>query len=195
MYKFGERIKIKPNVKKQNTDFSGSIGDFLYQPNAKEAEVELISANNSRFRTRFKLTEIEKNVDKPAQNQAPKASIEVFCDYCGEQAHLVTGKQLYPHRPDLAGIKAWQCTPCDASVGCHKNSENPLGRLANKALKKMKMKAHAAFDPLWKSGEMSRTEAYEWLQDKLNLDPDACHIGKFDETMCQKVIDVIAKEG
>lgn len=27
--------------------------------------------------------------------------IMVSCPYCGERAKLVTGKDLYPHRPDL----------------------------------------------------------------------------------------------
>lgn len=74
-----------------------------------------------------------------------------ICAYCGVRSKLVTGKDLYPHRPDLYSLNFYQCTPCDAHVGCHKGTPNPLGRLANAELRKMKSAAHAVFDPIWKS--------------------------------------------
>lgn len=118
--------------------------------------------------------------------------MKVLCDYCGNDAVLVTGKDLYPHRPDLFGVKAWQCKPCKASVGCHKNSKKnaPLGRLANAELKKLKMAAHAAFDPLWKNKIMKRKEAYSFLAEKLGIEFKDCHIGMFDEETCRKVVEV-----
>ncbi len=117
---------------------------------------------------------------------------QVKCDYCGNQAELVTGKLLYPHRPDLYEVRAWRCVPCKASVGCHKNSKDhaPLGRLANQELKRLKMDAHAAFDPLWKSGGMKRKQAYGYLADKLGIQFSLCHIGMFNEEMCRKVIQI-----
>lgn len=117
--------------------------------------------------------------------------MKVICDYCGKDAILVTGKDLYPHRPDLYGVRAWQCKPCKASVGCHKNSKKnaPLGRLANSELKKLKMDAHAAFDPLWKSGKMRRKEAYALLANKLSIEINKCHIGMFNEEMCRRVVE------
>lgn len=44
----------------------------------------------------------------------------VKCDYCGNDAMLVSGRAIYPHRPDLFRLNFWQCAPCDAYVGCHK---------------------------------------------------------------------------
>lgn len=58
------------------------------------------------------------------------------------------------------------------------------------SLAKARMAAHAAFDPLWKSGEMSRSGAYRWLANQLRIRPDDCHIVYFDEDMCQKVVNV-----
>ena len=122
--------------------------------------------------------------------------MKVTCDYCGNDAVLITGIELYPHRPDLAKVKAWQCKPCKASVGCHKNSKKnaPLGRLANAELKKLKMAAHDAFDPLWKSKSMKRKEAYAFLAKKMGIDFKDCHIGMFNEEMCKKVIQVLRSE-
>ena len=47
-----------------------------------------------------------------------KASL--LCPFCLNRANLVSGKQVYPHRPDLYALKFWLCEPCDAYIGCHK---------------------------------------------------------------------------
>ena len=39
---------------------------------------------------------------------------------------------------------------------------------------------HAAFDPLWKRGAMTRNEAYKALAEAMQIDYDDCHIGMFD---------------
>ena len=111
------------------------------------------------------------------------------CHYCGKDAKLTTGHEVYPHRPDLADLKVWACFPCDAWVGTHKNSRDhkPLGRLANAELRKAKMRAHAAFDPWWKSGQMTRHEAYRLLAEKMGIDPKDAHIGMFDVEQCNTV--------
>lgn len=118
------------------------------------------------------------------------------CPYCEEDAKLVTGKEIYPHRRDLWSNKIWLCEPCDAYVGCHKRSkqfptgEEPLGRLANKELRKAKMAAHAVFDPTWKSKVISRSSAYNLLARDLGIEVKDCHIGMFDVDMCKKVIEL-----
>lgn len=115
---------------------------------------------------------------------------EVKCPYCGSDAHLVGGKKIYPHRPDLYEKVFYECEPCGAFVGCHFGTTNPLGRLANAELRKKKMAAHALFDPIWRTGQMSRSEAYKMLAEKLGIEQKDCHIGMFDVDMCNKVIQV-----
>ena len=112
------------------------------------------------------------------------------CPYCGNNAELKTGHHVYPHRPDLSHLKIWACTPCDAWVGTHKNSPDhkPLGRLANAELRRAKMAAHAAFDPIWKSGQMSRRKAYSLLAEKMGLPKLKAHIGEFDVDQCKQVV-------
>jgi len=112
------------------------------------------------------------------------------CPYCGKQAYLVGGSIIYPHRDDLASKKFYQCNPCDAYVGCHEGTVNPLGRLANAELRKAKMQAHAAFDPKWRNGEMKRASAYKWLAEQLKINAKDCHIGMMDVDMCKRVVDV-----
>lgn len=107
----------------------------------------------------------------------------------------MTGRELYPNRPELHRKNFWRCAPCDAHVGCHaynrrhsRTGTEPLGRLANRELRAAKMRAHAAFDPLWREGEMTRDEAYSWLARRLGLKPSNCHIGMFDVAMCDRVV-------
>jgi hypothetical protein len=118
----------------------------------------------------------------------------VKCDYCGNDAKLVTGDVIYPHRPDLRKRKFWQCAPCDAYVGTHANSRqaHPLGRLANAELRALKQRVHAAFDPIWQGGETSRTDAYRMLARGLNIPERECHIGMFDPKRCKDALAVLA---
>jgi len=113
-----------------------------------------------------------------------------ICKYCGKFSVKVTGKEIYPHRPDLHGLTFYQCGPCDAYVGTHKGTDRPLGRLANKELRKAKQDAHYHFDTIWRSGEMKRKAAYKWLAGKLGIDPKDCHIGEFDEEQCYDVVNI-----
>jgi hypothetical protein len=115
--------------------------------------------------------------------------MSVTCPYCGEAAQLVGGDVIYPHRPDLYALKFWHCQPCDAWTGTHANSREhkPKGRLANAELRRARIDAHAAFDPLWKSGRMKRTDAYEWLRERLGLERTP-HIGFMDADGCRRVV-------
>lgn len=127
----------------------------------------------------------------------------IICPYCDQEASLVKGAKIYPHRKDLSSLNFWYCDNNHepAYVGCHKVSvkhshtgTEPLGRLADKNLRYWKSQAHMAFDPLWKDGEKkyfkSRAKAYNWLADVLNLENKDCHIGLFDVYYCKQVIEV-----
>jgi len=111
------------------------------------------------------------------------------CPYCGKPSELVGGDAIYPHREDLYNKRFYRCAPCKAYVGCHPNTEKPLGRLANAELRRAKMDAHKAFDSTWKSGALSRSQAYRWLAESLEIPADECHIGMFDVEACHKVIE------
>ena len=111
-----------------------------------------------------------------------------ICPYCKRFSVRVTGEEVYPHRADLFCLSFYSCKGCDAYVGCHKGTIKPLGRLANKELRKAKSEAHRAFDPLWKFGDIKRKEAYKWLAETLNVESSDCHIGMFDIEMCEDVV-------
>lgn len=114
----------------------------------------------------------------------------VTCPYCSNEAELVTGFEVYPHLPRLYNKPMYRCVPCKAWVGCHPGTTKPLGRLANAELRKAKMAAHEVFDPLWRSGERTRKQAYQWLAERLGMKVKLCHIGYMDIEQCNKVIEL-----
>ncbi len=118
---------------------------------------------------------------------------EVNCPYCGSQAEFVDSKEVYGRSYGM--IYLCRCKPEFSYVGTHKDTDKPLGRLADRMLREYKKKAHAAFDPIWRSAKMmTRTEAYKWLSKELGIPGAECHIGMFDVEMCEKVIAVSMKK-
>ena len=117
---------------------------------------------------------------------------EVICA-CGSSAQLVTGAVIYPHRPDLAHLNFYQCASCDARVGTRPGTTVPLGNLANSELRSARMRAHQQFDPIWKQGTMSRTDAYAWLAQQMQLPTAQAHIGQFDLAQCHAVCNLVAQ--
>lgn len=116
---------------------------------------------------------------------------EVFCPYCGKRAEFVDSAEIY-HGRSYGMI--YLCRPCDAYVGCHGNGKGdaPKGRLANAELRRWKIAAHNAFDPLWKYGPFRgrRNAAYAWLAEQMGLPKEQTHIGMFDVAQCQQVIQI-----
>lgn len=107
------------------------------------------------------------------------------CPYCGAPTKLVDDSQIYGQS---YGSKCYICEPCGAWVGCHRNTDKALGRIADRELRQWKHLAHEAFDPLWKKGYLPRAIAYEILSLALGLPKEQTHIGMFDDSLCRKVI-------
>lgn len=120
--------------------------------------------------------------------------MKVTCPYCRQQAELVLGCTIYPHRPGLRDRKFWLCRPCDAYVGTHINSKRhaPLGTMANEELRFARRELHKVFDPIWRDNrKKSRSAAYRWLAKRLHKPENECHIGSFSLEDCEKAMAVI----
>jgi len=120
---------------------------------------------------------------------------KVICPYCSGEAVLTKGASLYGSLNPMSKRNFWVCWRCDARVGTHPTDDAhgqdgtvPLGVLANKELRERRVEAHNAFDILWKKGKLSRAAAYAFLASRLGISKEDCHIGLFDEKMCDKVL-------
>lgn len=114
--------------------------------------------------------------------------MQVICPYCKSQAEYVDTAVIY--RGKSYGM-AYLCKPCDAYVGVHKGTDLPLGTLANKEDRIWRMKAHAAFDPLWKTGNMKRRDAYSHMQRLMDMSAAEAHISRMTATQCQKLVSLL----
>lgn len=112
------------------------------------------------------------------------------CPYCGSGASLRDSEIVYGRSYGLI----WLCDAfpkCDAYVGVHEGTKEPLGIMANAELREWKKKAHAAFDPLWKVGPFSRSQAYRLLQELLSMTEDEAHIGNMGIEDCKSLVNKI----
>lgn len=126
---------------------------------------------------------------RPVGRRPSLAEIDPICIECGGVGKLVTGDVIYPHRPDLYHKSFYRCA-CGAYCGCHPNSVVPLGFPCGPATRRARNAAHSSFDPLWKSGKMSRASAYKWLSDSLRIAPGDCHIGMMTAEQAWRVVEL-----
>jgi hypothetical protein len=132
---------------------------------------------------------VEKSIDPRSIMQAPTK-----CRFCGSEVKYTTHAEIYNGRTFSDWPYIYLCTnkACGASVGVHAGTTHPLGTLADEKTKTARKAAHAAFDPIWKSKQMSRGEAYKWLAYKLDIERWRCHISWFDADLCQRVVKLCA---
>ena len=104
------------------------------------------------------------------------------CRFCAGPVQLVDNKAIYGR--NYGWPKTYLCDDCGAFVGCHPNTEIPLGTLADDATREARKRAHSAFDHIWRDKHLSRDEAYLWLAGKLGIERRECHIGMFEVERC-----------
>jgi hypothetical protein len=136
----------------------------------------------------------------------------VLCPYCGKQArYSESSAHLYRGQDYGPVVECVSVSNCDAYVGVHRDGPDkgePMGRLANKALRQLKIQAHEAFDPLHRDlkaaypeldifptyiRNAARGRAYAWLADQMGVPLENCHIAAFNDAQCRQAIDTIAK--
>lgn len=123
----------------------------------------------------------------------PKARGNIYCVKCrkNRNCELVTGKEIYPHRPDLYELCFYKCPKCGNYVGCHKGTNRPLGVIPTPELRQARMKVHAKLDPLWKNGIIERNKLYKMLSDELGYKYHTAETRSIEQ--CLQVYDLICK--
>lgn len=117
--------------------------------------------------------------------------VGMICPYCEKKARLEYG---------MFGSK-YECVPCGASVGCHNGTHKPLGTLAKRDLRSLRVRVHLILDPLWQArgkqkgqkARMTRKAAYGLLRNRMDMTKEKCHIAMFDEDQCYRAINVLTE--
>lgn len=122
--------------------------------------------------------------------------ILIHCCGCGcdVYARLTNGGEIYPHRPDLAGLPFWRCDGCGNFVGCHHKTSDrtkPLGCIPTPAIKDARKRIHAMLDPIWRSGKMSRMAIYKAISKELGWEYHTAKLRSVDEA--DKVLDIVRR--
>lgn len=123
-----------------------------------------------------------------ATDQGPYGLQKEQCDCCDSpNVDLVRNDKIYG---EIFGDwpLAYLCDDCDAFVHCHPDTIDPMGRMANKKTRVLRIHAHQSFDVLWKQGLLSRTEAYQWLSDSLDVPPEGCHFSMISDEQLEKTV-------
>lgn len=109
----------------------------------------------------------------------------MICPYCDQEAPWTDNALVYGKRYGKSYMCYW-CKDCDAYVGCHNNTRDPLGTMANKELRQMRMKVHRLIDPLWKEKGWRRAKVYSKLNDFFGYH---VHMGGSDMNVCKKILE------
>lgn len=113
------------------------------------------------------------------------------CQYCNNKAEWVENKEIYGRNYGNSYM-IWLCRPCDAYVGCHKNTRNSLGTLANKELREIRKKAKGRFITRFMDGDWNdkdkKKRAYKIIR---NLFGYKFHFGSSTVEDCQRIINFI----
>ena len=119
-----------------------------------------------------------------------KRKQQMRCPYCGSPVVFRSADGIY--KENSSGAMLYVCSrypECDSYVRAHPGSDAPMGSLANHELRTLRRTAHYYFDQLYKSGRMSREDAYRWLADKMRTPLSEAHIGHCGEYYCKQVIE------
>ena len=114
----------------------------------------------------------------------------LYCPYCNSKADLVSSVIIYKRNYGFVYICP-KYPECDSYVGTHKGSKKPLGTMANKTLRDLRIKTHNSFDPMWRKGRLTRNQAYSRLANLMNIEKYKCHISMFSEEECEKAISLL----
>mgnify|MGYP001491086282 CR=1 FL=1 len=119
------------------------------------------------------------------------------CPYCSRRAIKVRGDKIYPGRTDLSGKLFFLCPDCNAYVGTHERTGEPMGTMANRKLRAMRHEVHIFLNPLWEPDGYLRTLVYYQLARDMGLHPTKCHVAMFNEDQClqaKKIVKTYTKE-
>lgn len=135
--------------------------------------------------------------DSMTEAERMRHGAAINCACCGGAGtvELVSNRRVYGGKPFGAWPWAYLCHDCGAYVGLHANTLRAIGTLADGDTRDARRRAHAAFDPLWKSKDkrrpalfQKRSDAYYWLSLMLQIPFDECHISWFGVDLCDRTV-------
>jgi hypothetical protein len=125
-------------------------------------------------------------------NERKDVAKEAFpfgCNLCSGDVILVDSIIIY----GKSYGNIYYCLKCGNYVGVHKETDKPLGLIADENTRKARIKAHGVFDNFFKSKIVTRKNSYKILQALMNMSADDAHISRFDTQQCGELVSQIKR--
>lgn len=130
-----------------------------------------------------------KSKRKGIEKSAPR------CPYCGSHTIYRSADGIYRENTRNEMLYVCKNYPrCDSYVRVQPGTRIPLGTVANRELRELRIEAHRQFDKLHKRGYMSKHDAYQWLGGVLGVTAREAHIGQLSMLSCNLVIREAKKQ-
>lgn len=100
----------------------------------------------------------------------------------------------WSHRTEMFFYGCSNHPRCDGTLPANPNG-SPRGAPRTKEVQSWRDKAHKTFDPIWREGHATRTQAYRWLQFVMRIDAEKAHHMLFGIAECQLVIQLVKLKG
>jgi hypothetical protein len=124
----------------------------------------------------------------------PRRHASTTCLHCNSRCVLTKGSEIFkgPEGSKKYGhLNFYVCPICiDSRVGCHPNSDIPLGFAANGETRKARMTLHSKMlDPIWLTAPSVRHKeargiVYKYLA--YMMERDEVHVGEFTLEECRE---------
>ncbi|EDR6629479.1 hypothetical protein XS22_001878 [Salmonella enterica subsp. enterica] len=111
------------------------------------------------------------------------------CIFCSGAVRIGTHEEVYG-RDYSEWPYVYICESCRAYVGLHPFTSIPLGTLADQKTREARKTCKLPFEQIWKSGQMTRSQAYQWLAEKMGIPVTECHFGWFDVEQCKSAKEI-----
>lgn len=109
-----------------------------------------------------------------------KLPIPEICNLCGGKVSVrhfpLWGEGKYPW--------AYQCESCYARASMHRDTNLPMGTLANRQTRRSRSRCKQSFIAVVESGLMTKKAAYRSLSVIMGIEFSRCHFSMFNSSQC-----------
>lgn len=117
------------------------------------------------------------------------------CRYCKGPVKLVNNRAVYGREfGRWPYVYLCEDANCGAYVGVHPKTDIPLGTLADRELRKLRVMAKNHFKDLLAIKDWNRGRGYKWLAENMQIPARECHFGWFDKEQCRTAAALLSAE-
>ena len=114
------------------------------------------------------------------------------CDVCSSNRVGLTDNKVLYGESKGEWPYCYYCDDCGAMVTCHPNTYAPMGKMANSAVRRMRVRLHELLDPIWQNNWLTRYDCYVWLGKELGI-KEECHISNLNHDQIKLALHILKR--